>query len=150
MTTMKGPTTGLPYLINAYPVQEIHGPSMKSMYQCSLDWIPQVRRREVVVVSDAYYLDDASRTWLRDSEFLYFAAINPTRFREVWQPPKIESKENGTSGYCLELKYEMRLPSTCGHMRTEKCFILTNAFSYKKCNKNLKPTTISTYLQILL
>ncbi len=82
-TTMKGAATGLPFLLNCYPVQQESGPTCLELFQACLSWIPEGKRKDIVVVSDAYYMDDASRTWLRAAGFMYLAAINPTRFKEV-------------------------------------------------------------------
>ena len=51
-------------------------------------------RKESVIVEDAYYLDDQSRTFLRDKGMKYLSAINPVRFKEVWVEceKKVEKK----------------------------------------------------------
>src|SRR5688500_11039349 len=37
-----------------------------------------------IIVEDAYYLDDKSKALLRKYNIMYFPAINPIRFKEVW------------------------------------------------------------------
>jgi hypothetical protein len=65
--TIKGSFTGLPYLVNAFPVQQNEGPTMLDFYQHTLRDVPERKRHYVVVVSDAYYLDDKSRCCLFDA-----------------------------------------------------------------------------------
>lgn len=80
---IKGKFTGWPYLLNAFPVQQNEGPTMLDFYQHALQDVPEGKRASLVIVSDAYYLDDKSRCWLLDSGFKYLMAVNPTRFKEV-------------------------------------------------------------------
>jgi hypothetical protein len=88
---MKGGSTGLPFLLNCYPVQQESGPTCLEQYKHSLEWIPVEKRKDIVVVSDAYYMDDASRQWLRAPGFMYLAAINPDTFSRGMATTKTES-----------------------------------------------------------
>ncbi len=81
---MKGAATGLPFLLNCYPMQQESGPTYLELFQACLSWIPEGKGKDIVV-SDTYYMDDASATLLRASGFMHLAAINPTSFKEVWQ-----------------------------------------------------------------
>jgi hypothetical protein len=130
-TTMKGPITGLPFLINATPVQQEQGPTMVEFYQSSFDWIAEADRKNIVVISDAYYMDDASRRWLRAHGFKYLVAINPKRFAEVWKPLQLKVKKKKHIG----VAYCATTGEAAVHFWTEqgkKAYILTNAFTYSK------------------
>lgn len=147
-STMKGPNTGMPFLINAIPVQQEAGPTMLEFYQGSLAWLDVDQRKKVVVVSDAYYMDNASRLWLRSSGFKYLCAINPVRFAEVWEPlkMKVKKKKHVSVAWC----------STTGeaavHFWThegKKVYILTNAFSYQPSSSAINTTVFSdTYCHL--
>jgi hypothetical protein len=130
-TTMKGAATGLPFLLNCYPVQQESGPTCLELFQACLSWIPEGKRKDIVVVSDAYYMDDASRTWLRAAGFMYLAAINPTRFKEVWQPLKMKVKKVGK----VAVAWNPNTEEAAVHFWTfekRKTSVLTNAFKWTK------------------
>jgi hypothetical protein len=130
-TTMKGATTGLPFLLNCYPVQQASGPTCLELFQSCLEWIPIEMRKNIVVVSDAYYMDNASRIWLRASGFMYMASINPTRFREVWQPLKLKVKKKGQ----VAVAWSEGTQEAAVHFWSPqglKTFLLTNAFKWQK------------------
>jgi hypothetical protein len=136
-TTIKGRKTGLPYLVNAFPVQQNSGPTMLEFYQHALNEIPAERRPSIVVVSDAYYLDDQSRTWLRDSGFKYLMAVNPTPFKEVWDPLKLKVKHIGE----FAVAWNQDTREVAVHYwspENGKIYLLTNAFSYRR-----SPTPLS-------
>ena len=140
--TMKGPHTGLPYLIAAFPIQQHQGPSMLEMYQTSLSWIARQDRKNVVVVTDAYYMDDASRKWLRDNDFKYLAAINPTRFKEVWGPLERQIKHCGDGA----VHWNDETGEAAVHIKLEsgyKIYLLTNAFTYQLTQQPVNYTIFS-------
>lgn len=135
--TIKGKYTGLPFLLNSCPIQQKSGPTMLELYQASLERIPQAERKRIVVVTDAYYMDDRSRTWLREAGFMYLAAINPTRFKEVWDPLILKVKKIGQwsvawNAETKEAAYHYWDPE---HGRQ---YLLTNAFRYQTTNKPMK------------
>jgi len=128
--TIKGAATGLPILWSSYPVQQNTGPTMVKFYQEALKTVPIATRHDLVVVSDAYYLDDRSRTWLRDSKYKYLAAVNPTRFKEVWEPLIDSVKKPGE----FSLSWNPSTKETAMHYwhpELKHLYILTNAFSYQ-------------------
>jgi hypothetical protein len=112
-------------------VQQESGPTCLEQYKHSLEWIPVEKRKDIVVVSDAYYMDDASRQWLRAPGFMYLAAINPTRFHEVWQPLKLKVKKKGKAA----VAWNSTTGEAAVHFWTSegrKAFLLTNAFTFRK------------------
>jgi hypothetical protein len=129
-TTVKAPKTGLPYLVNCFPVQQKEGPSMLDFYKIGLDWVAAADRPNTVVVTDAYYMDDASRNWLRSEGFMYLAAINPTRFKEVWEPLKLKVKKRGQVAVAWN-KITGEAAVHCWTFENRKTFLLTNAFKFK-------------------
>jgi hypothetical protein len=137
-TVIKGRFSGLPYLLSAYPVQQNEGPTMLEFYQHSLRDVPASQRASVVVVSDAYYLDDRSRRWLRDSGFMYLMAVNPTRFKEVWKPLNLKAKRIGTWSIAWNATTE-ETAAVYWHPELGKKYLLTNAFRY---NPSAEPLTI--------
>jgi len=130
-TTVKGRATGLPYLLNCIPIQEKEGPAMVEIFKQALERIGEDDRKRVVVVADAYYLDDRSRTWLREGGFKYLMAINPTRFKEVWEYLGVEVKAMGQWAVAWNAKTK---EAACQYWDPEfgKKYILTNAFRYHK------------------
>jgi hypothetical protein len=135
-TTVKGATTGLPFLVNCYPVQQPEGPTCLELYKACLDWIPLEKRKDIVVVTDAYYMDNASRLWLRSSGFMYLASINPTRFKEVWEPLKMKVKKQGKVAVAWN-KDTGEAAVHCWTFEKRKTFLLTNAFKWEKSNDNI-------------
>ena len=99
---MKAPFSGLPFLVNATPVQQEEGPSMVEFYQKSFDWMAEDQKKSIVIVSDAYYIDDALWTWLCNNGFKYLVAVNLTRFAKVWEPlkMKVKSKKHVAVAWC--------------------------------------------------
>jgi hypothetical protein len=82
-----------------------------------------------VIVSDAYYMDNASRAWFRNSGSMYLAAINPTRFNEVWQPLKMKVKKMG------KVAVAWRTEEAAAHFwasEKRKTNMLKNAFKWNK------------------
>jgi len=140
-TVIKGKYTGLPYLLNAYPVQQNEGPTMLEFYQHALKDVPARNRRSIVVVSDAYYLDDRSRTCLREQGFMYLMAVNPTRFKEVWEPLLLNVKHiqewsiawNAATHEIVACYWTPDLG---------KIYLLTNAFNYRPTNAPLTITPL--------
>jgi hypothetical protein len=130
--TVNAPNTRLPFLVHSIPVQTKEGPTMVEMFQNSLEWVAEEQRSKTVVVSDAYYMDDATRLWLRDSGLMYLAAINPTtRFREVWEPLKKKVKKCGQAVVAWN-KTTGEAAVHCWTFENRKTFLLTNAFTFKK------------------
>jgi hypothetical protein len=130
-TTVKGPSTGLPFLVNCFPVQQKSGPTMLDFYKVGLDWVSAADRGKTVVVTDSYYMDGSSRTWLRDQGSMYLAAINPTRFKEVWAPLKMKVKKQGQ----VSVAWNNRTGEAAVHCWTfenRNTFLPTNAFQYEK------------------
>ncbi|KAL6079929.1 hypothetical protein QOT17_000321 [Balamuthia mandrillaris] len=83
-TTFFAATTDLPFLLNAYPVQQKEGPTMLQFFQHGLKDFPAFTKTSIVVVADAYYIDDSSWTWLQEQGYMYLLSVNPTHFTEVW------------------------------------------------------------------
>lgn len=102
---------------------------MLEFYQSSLEWLSPVDKNQVVVVSDAYYIDDQSRTWLRESGFKYLVAVNQQRFQEIWKPLSLKVSKPGdwTIAWNSKTKEAALL---YWHEKYGKQYILTNAFSY--------------------
>lgn len=146
--TMKAPLSGLPFLVNATPVQQAEGPSMLEFYQKSFGWMSEDQKKSIVIVSDAYYMDNASRTWLRDNGFKYLAAINPTRFAEVWEPLqlKVKKKKHVAVAWC-DATQEAAVHFWTSH--NKKAYLLTNAFTYEANRKAINKDIFSnTYVHL--
>jgi hypothetical protein len=149
---MKSPKSGLPFLINAVPVQQENGPTMLELHQQSLGWMTPEQKSQVVC-SDAYYLDTASRVWLRENGIKYLCSVNPVRFSEVWSMLKSKVKKKRQ----IAVAWNKDTEEAAVHMwlsGKKKAYILTNAFSYTKSKAKLDasvfqtPTLISLILRI--
>ena len=57
--------------------------------------VPASQRSKFVICSDRYYLDDASRTFLRKNGMMYLCAVNQLRFPELWKPLEREVEKPG-------------------------------------------------------
>lgn len=125
-----GAMTGLPYLLSAFPVQQKTGPTMLEFFQKSLQHVPSSQRKSTVIVADAYYLDDASRTWLREQGFMYLMAVNPTRFAEVWALLKPQVKKKGEFAYAWNAQTQ-EIALHYYHPKHNRLYLLSNAFSFK-------------------
>ena len=82
-TTIKAPSTQLLFLLNCYPVQQHQGLKMLEFFQEALSHLDPTQLAETIIIADSYYVDDASRIWLRDQGCKYLFSVNPTRFEEV-------------------------------------------------------------------
>jgi hypothetical protein len=146
--TMKAPKSGLPFLVNAIPVQQAEGPTMLEFYQNSLGWMDDEQKKKVVIVSDAYYMDDASRRWLRANHFKYLVSVNPQRFREVWKPlaMKVKKKKQIAVAWCSTTGEAAALLWTT---ENKKSYMLTNAFTYSSSGTPVNATVFSdTYCHL--
>ncbi len=129
--SLKGKFTGLPFLRNSVPVQTTPVPTSLEFFQTCLSGVGVQQRQNTVVVSDACYLDDVSRNWLRSSGFMYIAAVNPTRFSEVWTLLRNEVEKIGEWSVAWNPKTK-EAASYYWHPELGHLYLLTNAFSYKK------------------
>ncbi len=129
--SIKGKYTGMPYLINAFPVQQKSGPTMLGFYEHALQGISVDDKKNTVVVSDAYYMDDACRRYLRSNKGMYLAAINPTRFSEVWETLLLKVKHIGQWAVAWNAK-EKEAALHYWHPEHGRIYLLTNAFAYQK------------------
>jgi hypothetical protein len=89
LTTI-APTTGMPLLMKILPLTSTDASQVTiepfnnfSLIDVHKEIVPCLRQ-ETFIVMDAYYLDDESRKYLRNEKIKYLAAINPIRFKEVW------------------------------------------------------------------
>ena len=143
-TTLRAASTQLPYLLNCYPVQQHGGPTMLEFFQSALGHLNAEEKREVVVIADAYYIDEASRKWLRENDIKYLLSVNPTRFAEVWVGLSSEVKEIGewVIGWSEETE-EAALYHW--HEKLGELCLLTNAFSYIDDGKELEDPIFERY-----
>ena len=143
-TTLKGSSTQLPFLLNSYPVQQHDGPTMLEFFQAALGHLNEEEKQEVVVIADAYYIDEASRKWLRENGIKYLLAVNPTRFAEVWVGLRCEAQEIGAwvIGWSEETE-EAALYHW--HEKLGEIYLLTNAFSYVDDGKDLHEPIFERY-----
>jgi len=128
--TIKGAVTGLPILWSSYLIQQKTGLTMVEFYKEAIETVAPATSHDLVVVSDAYYLNDRSQTWLRDSNYKYLAAVNLTWFKEVWEPLMDHVKNLGE----FALSWNHSTGETAMHYwhpELKHLYILTNAFSYQ-------------------
>jgi len=90
-----------------------------------------------VVVTDAYYMDDASRLWLRGEGFKYLAAINSSRFQEVWEPLQLKVKKPGQWVVAWNQQTE-EVAYVYWDPERGRQYLLTNAFKYQKKGGEMK------------
>lgn len=139
--TCKEEKTGMPFLLHAIPVQQSEGPTMLEFYKECLKNIPRVQRQQLVVITDAYYMDDASRTWLHQKGFKYLAAINPRRFKEVWCPLLLQVKHIKDTAVAWNPQTQ-EVAALYWALEGKKFYILSNAWKYKTTEDQLNSASL--------
>jgi hypothetical protein len=136
--TTIGANTGMPLLLKLMPLTstEPRNVTLEPFNNFSLVDV----HREIApslqvgsfIVEDAYYLDDQSRSFLREQDIKYLSAINPVRFAEVWKKcePYVEKKgdwvimENKTTKEHAMMRWDP--------IGERKQYVITNAFLTRK------------------
>lgn len=100
LTTI-APTTGMPLLMKVLPLTSTDADKVTiepfnnfSLIDVHKEIVPCLRDGTFIVM-DAYYLDDESRKYLRLEKVKYLAAINPVRFKEVWEELGVHVQKPG-------------------------------------------------------
>lgn len=136
--TTIGAKTGMPLLIKLMPLTstEPRNVTLEPYNNLSLvdvhREIGPILRKDTFIVEDAYYLDDQSRTYLRDEGIKYISAVNPVRFAEVWEEckPFVQNKgdwvimENKTTKEHAMMRWDP--------IGERKQYVITNAFKTRK------------------
>ena len=105
--------------------------------------VVKVVRKGTIIVEDAYYLDDKSRTLLREKKIPYLSAINPVRFAEVWEEAAQHVIGKGDWTVLYNDKTKEHAMMKWDPIGEKKQYVLTNAFeNLTKTNK--KTTTTNT------
>ena len=84
------PLTGMPLLIKALPLSSLEPRNVTEEPYNNLSLVDihkeivSCLRENTIIVEDAYYLDDQSRTYLRNNNIKYISSINSVRFSELW------------------------------------------------------------------
>lgn len=127
----------LPYMMLQLPITHIgHNKVTNEPYnnyqpQDIVKLVSEKIDKDVILIMDAYYLDDKGRQALREKNQLYLCSINPIRFAEVWEKCQKYIKKVGdwVVLYSEELdEYAMMV----WHADLGKKYILTNAFEQKE------------------
>ena len=87
-------------------------------------------KKPPIIVSDAYYLDNASRSLLRERKIKYLAAINKIRFAMAWRKTDEYVKHMGD--FVVMRKGSRELAMEYWDRDTKKRYVLTNAFLRKQ------------------
>jgi len=83
----------------------------------------------MVVVSDGFYIDEASRQWLRHNNFMYLAKVNPTRFAEIWS--NLDTQLNQDGDWVISWSETTKeIAGVYWHKDYNKQHLLSNAFQY--------------------
>lgn len=143
-TTIKAPSTQLPFLLNCYPVQQTKGPTMLEFFQSAVGNLDTEMVKKVVIIADAYYIDAASRDWLRDSNFKYLLSVNPKRFAEVWAA--LSSKVVSSGDWAIAWSDETEEAALLHyHPTLGKIHLITNAFIYFDDDQAIKEPPFEPY-----
>lgn len=128
-TTIKAPSTQKPFLLNCYPVQQHHGPTMLEFFKSAVGRLDSGMMKNTIIVADAYYISAESRDWLRECDFKYLLAVNPTRFQEVWVV--LASQVEKIGDWAVAWSEETQEAALMHwHETLGMKYILTNAFTY--------------------
>ena len=113
--------------------------------------VSKVVREGTMIVEDAYYLDDNSRTFLRKKNIPYISAINPVRFEEVWENAREYVSEKGDWVILYNENTKEHAMMKWDPIGERKQYVLTNAFeNRKKTNKkNISTNVISDVYKLL-
>jgi hypothetical protein len=123
--TTKTPATGLPYTLRQLPF--LGKQTMKGVFEWATEGLSTIN--QPIIVSDPYYLDDASLVFLRDKQAKFLCAVAPIRFRELWEEFSDDVKRVGDiAAYRNASTGELGLISYDAHFG--KQHILTNAFEW--------------------
>lgn len=138
------PKTNLPILIKVMPltstdprnvtIEPFNNYNLSDVHEELLDTI----RKKTIIVEDAYYLDDKSRTLLRKKNIPYISSINPVRFEEVWKECSKHVEKKGDWVILYNDKTKEHAMMNWDPIGEKKQYVLTNAFeNKKKRNKNI-------------
>jgi hypothetical protein len=132
------PKTSLPILIKLMPltstdpknvtIEPFNNYNLKDVHKEILDVI----RKDTIIVEDAYYLDDKSRTLLRKHNIPYISAINPKRFEEIWVECSKHVEEKGDWIILYNKNTKEHAMMNWDPIGEKKHYVLTNAFENKK------------------
>jgi hypothetical protein len=108
-------------------------------------------REGTLIVEDAYYLDDNSRTFLREKNIPYLSAINPVRFEEIWKVAKEYVSKKGEWVILYNEETEEHAMMRWDPIGERKQYVLTNVFQNRdKINKKaIDNNTISDVYKLL-
>lgn len=103
--------------------------------------------KETIIVEDAYYLDNASRNFLREKEVHYLSAMSTSRFSEIWDECKKHVKNPGDWVILYNDKTEEHAMMQWDPVREKKFYVLSNAFRNRKypnvTSRNIKSKKIN-------
>lgn len=157
LTTI-APTTGMPLLLKVLPLTSTDQDKVTiepfnnfSLIDVHKEIVPSIRDGTIIVM-DAYYLDDESRKYLRREKMKYLAAINPVRFKEVWEELGVHVQKPGdwVDSYNKDTKEHamMRWDPLKGD---RKQHVLSNAFeNRKKLSKKEPISNVMSDVYLLL
>lgn len=125
--TTKGQFTGLPFALRQLPLLGNCSTRMVEIFSWATQGFSQLF--PPIIITDAYYLDDASLVLLRSQKSKFLCAVNPVRFKELWEQCAKDVKKIGDS--CI---YRNSSTNEVGMMVWDaqfgKRYLLTNAFEY--------------------
>lgn len=131
-------TTGLPFvnfvlpLTSEKPNKSLHLPYNNFNLVDIFEVIHNNIVEDTIIITDAYYLDDASRKFLRDKNRYYMCAINPIRFKEVWEEAKKSVKKKGDWVILYNEKTKEHAMMCFDMERDKQFYVLTNSFLNRK------------------
>jgi hypothetical protein len=143
--TTIGPYTGMPILIKLMPLTSTEPRNVTLEPYNNLSLVDV--HREIAptlaagtfIVEDAYYLDDQSRTYLREQDIKYLSAINPIRFAEVWEVCEKFVQKKGDWVIMESKTTNEHAMMRWDPMGERKQYVITNAFETRKKLKKKSP-----------
>lgn len=136
--TTIAPKTGMPILLKCMPLTSTDPEKVTSEPYNNLSLVDVHRevvaclREGSIIVEDAYYLDDQSRTYLRKEGFNYISAINPVRFKEVWEGCEKYVQNKGDWVVMKNIATNEHAMMRWDPMGERKQYVLTDSFETRK------------------
>lgn len=146
--TTIAPLTGMPILLKCMPltsteprnvtIEPFNNLSLVDVHREAITCI----REGSIIVEDAYYLDDQSRTLLRENGVDYISSINPVRFKEVWAECEKYVQSKGDWVIMKNITTKEHAMMKWDPIGERKQYVLTNSFETRK-KLNKKATDIN-------
>jgi len=157
MLTTIAPKTGMPVLLKCMPLTSTDPRKVTAEPYNNLSLIDVHKeiasclREGTVIVEDAYYLDDQSRTYLRKEGIPYISAINPVRFKEVWEECEKYVEKKGDWVIMKNITTKEHAMMRWDPMGERKQYVLSNAFETRNkiSKKAVDINTISETYKLL-